>query len=384
VRKSNPHTDHSADVVVIGAGVVGLTIAWRAAQAGMQVTLLDAEAPGAGASSVAAGMLAPVTEADFGEAELVALNVEAARGYPRFVAEIEDATGMQTGYRACGTLAVATDRDELEILERLHGLQSSLGLAAQRLTPREARTLEPGLAPRVAGGVHAPDDHQVTPRAVLSALVAAFEQEGGTLRSGERVAGIDTAGDRVSGIAFESGERIECAAAVIAAGCWSGQIAGISQYPVRPVKGQILRLGGPADESPLRCVVRTPEVYVVPRANGRVVVGATVEEQGFDRSVTAGGVLELLRRAYEVVPQIAELELIETAAGLRPTTPDGGPLIGPGDTDGLLWASGHWRNGVLLAPLTAEAIVSALRGEKPSPLAAAFAPGRFAGTQAVR
>lgn len=350
-----------ADVLIAGAGVIGLAIGWRAAQAGLNVWIVEPREPGAGASGVAAGMLAPVTEADFGEQDLIRSNVQAAAAYPDFVAELEAETGIQTGYRPCGTLSVATDRDELELLERMHSLQLSLGLWAERLRASEARALEPGLATAITGAIHAPDDHQVSPRALLSALRTAFEAAGGRLRCGEGVQSVNVEGAVVTGATLASGERIAAANTVIAAGSWSGRIDGV-ELPVRPVKGQILRLRGDREHAVAQHVIRTPEIYAVPRDDGRLVIGATVEEQAFDTSVTAGAVLELLRRAYDVLPQIAELELVEIGAGLRPATPDNRPLVGPAAQDGLWWATGHWRNGVLQAPLTAERIVSALTG----------------------
>ncbi|MEX0992786.1 MAG: glycine oxidase ThiO [Solirubrobacterales bacterium] len=384
----NPNgSDRDFDAVVIGAGVIGLSIGWRAAQAGLSVCVVDREGPGGGASSVAGGMLAPVTEADFGERELIELNLEGAARYPAFVVELQEATGIDIDYRSCGTIAVATDRDELEMLERLHSLQRSLGLEAERLSAREARVLEPGLTPHVAGAVHAPGDHRVSPRALVEALRAAFEREGGWLRSAEGVKRVVFAGDAVIGVELDSGERIAAPQVVIAAGPWSGRVAGLPDdvnVQVRPVKGQILRLRGSA-ETPLAArVIRAPGVYVVPRSDGRMVVGATVEEQGFDRTVTAGAVFELLRRAYDVLPGVAELELVQASAGLRPATPDNRPVLGHGARTGLVWATGHWRNGILLAPLTGDAIAGLLGGTSLSDSLAPFAPGRVETAGAAR
>jgi len=215
------------DVLIAGAGVIGLAIGWRAAQARLSVCIVEARRPGAGSSGVAAGMLAPVTEADFGERELIRSNVEAAACYPGFVAELEAETGMHTGYRPCGTLSVATDRDELELLDRMHALQRELGLNAERLTARDARVLEPGLAPGITGAIHAPDDHQVSPRALLAALEAAFTAAGGELRCGEDVASLNVEGDSATGVTLASGERVAAGAVVIAAGSWSGQVEGV-------------------------------------------------------------------------------------------------------------------------------------------------------------
>jgi glycine oxidase len=253
-----------------------------------------------------------------------------------------------------------------------------MGLEARRLDSRACRVLEPGLAPRVVGGVEAPGDHQVSPRALAGALRAAFERAGGQLRSGTRVTAVLTEGGEVSEVALDGGETIAARAVAVAAGARSAELEVPGDgLPVRPVKGQILRLRGPASARVAKRIVRTPEVYAVPRADGRLVVGATVEERGFDATVTAGAVLELLRSAYEVLPGIAELELVETAAGHRPGTPDNLPIVGEGEPGGLVWATGHWRNGVLLAPVTAEAVAALVCGEAPPAELEPFSPARF-------
>jgi glycine oxidase len=368
------------DLVVIGAGVIGLAIAWRAARRGLQTLLLEAGEPAAGATGVAAGMLAPVTEADFGEERLLEANLESARLYPEFVAAVEASSGRTTGYRTTGALVVAVDRDQAEELERLHELQRSLGLDAHWLSPTECRSLEPSLSTRVAAGVDAPGDHQVSPRLLAAALRTALEREGGVLRCHARVRSIAVEGGETSGVVIEPDELVRARAVVIAAGARSGELelpdgAGV---PIRPVKGQILRLRGKPSQPIARRIVRTPEVYAVPRGDGRLVVGATVEERGFDSAVTAGGVFELLRSAYEVLPGITELELVDASAGHRPATPDNEPVIGEAELPGLLWASGHWRNGVLLAPLTAQSVVGLVADGDPRPEVAGFSPARFA------
>jgi glycine oxidase len=345
--------DREHDVVVVGAGVIGLACAWRCAQQGLRVLVLEREQePGAGASGVAAGMLAPVTEAEFGEEALLRLNLAGAELWPAFAAELAERSGIDTGYRASGALVVAADRDDAEELRRLHSFQRSLGLEASWLTGRECRRLEPRLSPRVPGGILAEHDHQVEPRAAVRALQAAFEAAGGELRCGVDVRDPhDLAAEHV----------------VLATGCWSGA-------PVRPVKGQILRLRG---EPLAQRLVRTPRCYVVSRADGEVVVGATVEERGFDTAVTADGVFRLLDAAHEVLPDVAELEFVEASARLRPGTPDNAPLIG--EQDGVIWATGHHRNGVLLAPITAAAVAAIVTGEDPPAAVEPFAAARFAG-----
>jgi glycine oxidase len=375
------------DAVVIGAGLIGLASARRAAERGLSVLVVErAQSPGAGASGVAAGMLAPVTEADFGEQSALALNLAAFERWPAFAAELEERTGMPTGYRDTGALVVAADRDDAEELRRLHDFQRSLGLEAEWLPPSRCRALEPGLSPRIAGGILAPQDGQADPRAVLAALRVAFEAAGGELLLGAEAAGIETAGGRAAGVRLKQAEVprgggvadggavappggagdggvVECDRVVVAAGAWSPMLVEDDGPPVRPVKGQILELRvRPGLPEPCTRVVRTPRCYILSRGDGRVVLGATVEEQGFDTTVTAGGVYRLLEAAWEVLPELAELELVAAHAGLRPGTPDNAPVIGPGALDGLVWATGHWRNGVLLAPLTGDAVGELLTG----------------------
>lgn len=358
------------DVAVVGAGIVGLACAWRAAQRGLSVAVLDRDGPGSGASGAAAGMLAPVTEADFGHEALLRLNLAGAAAWPAFAAELAERSGIGTGFREAGALVVALDRDDAEELRRLHAFQRSLGLDAEWLTGRECRRLEPGLAPRLTGGVLAPADHQVDPRAVVRGLRAAVEHEGGEVVSGASVTGIELVGGSVAGVATAGGV-VGADRVVVAAGAWSGSLAP-GAPPVRPVKGQILRLRTTAHGGPLaERTIRTLRCYVVPRASGEVVVGATMEERGFDTSVTAGAVHRLLEDAREALPDVDELELVEAGAALRPGTPDNAPVVGPGEPDGLVWATGHHRNGVLLAPLTGAAVADVLCG---GPVPAELAP----------
>ena len=386
----------ATDVVVVGGGVIGLAIAWRAAGAGMTVTVVD-ENPGRGASWAAAGMLAPVTEVHYGERPLLGLNLAAADRWPAFAIELEEASGHPVGYRPGGTLAVARDADDNAALEDLYQFQLRCGLRVERLRSRECRQLEPGLAPSIRGGVLAAGDHQVDNRALVEALLVACRRAGVRLLQG-RVAELTVAGDRVKGVVLAGGEgtagggparpgdgsrpALAAGTVVLAAGCWSGGLGGVAAEavaPVRPVKGQLLYLRGPADQPLCSRNVRGLEVYVVPRGDGRVVVGATVEEQGFDTRVTAGAVHDLLRAALELLPDVAELELLETVVGLRPGSPDNAPMLGPAGPEGLVVATGHYRNGILLTPVTADAIAELLASGRVPELIAPFAPGRFGG-----
>jgi glycine oxidase len=358
-----PNSKKTADVVVIGAGVIGLACAWRAAQRGLDVVVLEQRTPAAGATGVAAGMLAPVGELTFGEQRLLELTLAAAERFPGFASELEELTGVSTGYRRCGALHVALDRDEAEELRRRHELQRSLGLDADWLSPGACRELESGLAPSIAGGVHAADEGAVDPRALCAALLAALDREGAEVRSGAGVGEALLVGDRIAGVRTDAGDEVWAQHVVLANGAWAGAsewLPADARPEVRPVKGQILTLRGSSAEPVCERVVASERVYVVPREDGRLIVGATVEERGFDTTVTAGGVHELLREAYRLLPEIAELELLEAVAGLRPGTPDNLPMIGPGDLRGLVLATGHYRNGILLAPLTADLIVGVL------------------------
>jgi glycine oxidase len=390
--------ERAYDLVVVGAGTIGLSCAWRCAQAGMSVLVVEREAPGAGASGVAAGMLAPVTEAAFGEQALLALNLDARAQWPAFAAELEELTALPTGYADSGALVVAADRDDAEELRRLHAFQVELGLDAEWLAPSAARGREPALSPRIGGAIHAPQDGHVDPAAVVRALAVALVAAGGELRRGVEVTGIGVAGGRIDGVevvpvdadgdpdqlrvsGLDDRETIPARAVLVAAGAWSaegGLATEASAPPVRPVKGQLLELRvRRGHRPPARSIVRTPRCYLVTRRDGRVVLGATQEEQGFDTTVTADGVHRLLEAAWEVLPDAGELELVAARAGLRPSTPDNSPAVGPGQIEGLLWATGHHRNGVMLAPSTARAIAALLAdGELPAAWAA-FSPRRF-------
>ena len=374
---SAPHK--SFDVAVIGGGVIGLGIAWRAAQRGMRVGVFERDEFGAGSSRIAAGMIAPISEARATEQPLLELNLRSSHAYAAFAAEVSEASGMDPGYIACGTVAAARDADDAEALQRELTLRQGLALPVRRLLPSEARRLEPGLAPTLRLALDVPDDHAIDPRALAPALVAAATAAGVELHAGVAVRKVMCAGGRVEGLMLEDGERVVAEQVVIAAGVWSDAVAGIpdeARVPVRPVKGQVMRLHDPAGPGLLTRALRIQGgFYVVPRGDGRYVLGATVEERGFDTLVTAGPLFEMLRDAIEMLPGLSELVIDELIAGLRPATPDNAPAIGPSSLRGLHWAVGHYRHGILLTPVTAEIAVAGLLGHDPP---AAFSPIRFA------
>jgi glycine oxidase len=350
--------DDRFDLAVIGAGTIGLSIAWRAAQRGLRVVVHERDTIGSGASHVAAGMLAPVTEATFGEERLTALGLAAAARWPAFAEDLR-AAGTDPGLRAHGTLVVARDRDEAEALDREIDFRRASGLRVERLRGSEARRMEPALAPAVRLACHAPDELAVDPRVLLVALAKAARDAGAEIREGS---------------AIDDPAALPVDTVVMAAGSWSGGA-------VRPVKGQVLRLRDP--EGPgllsrnLRMDTGRRSGYLVPRGDGNYVLGATMEERGFDTSITAGALHDLVHDAAELLPGVLELEITEQVAGLRPGTPDNGPIVGRDDA-GLVWATGHYRNGILLTPITSDAVLAVLTGEDVPAELAGFGPDRFA------
>jgi glycine oxidase len=364
-------------VHVVGGGVIGLTCAWELSRSGHDVTVVAPDPGRDGASWVAAGMLAPVTEAQFGESALTALLLEGARRWPEFAAALESASGQSIGYDTTGTLTVALDASDRAGLDDLLAYQHALGLHATRRSASDCRRLVPALSPSLRGGIDVPGDHRVDNRALLAALVVACGAAGVAFEHGK----VDAVGAGPE-LVLADGRRLRPDRAVLAAGVGLMDIAGLdhARPAVRPVKGHILRLGpAPGARTPLlartvRGLVRGRSVYLVPRPDGSLVVGATVEERGTDTTVQAGAVHELLGDARAIVPGVDELELREAAAGLRPGTPDNMPRIGWSGLDGVVLASGHYRNGILLAPLTAAAVVDLVDQRPVAPLIEALAP----------
>jgi glycine oxidase len=358
MRRASPA--NPPDVAIVGGGVIGLAIAWRAAQAGLgRITLYDPElaneAP-AQSSWAAAGMLAPVTEVHYGEEALLTLTLAARDLWTTYAGELAAASGIDPGYRTEGTISVARDGDDLARFEELAVYQAKLGLEVTRLRSREARALEPALSPRIRGALIVTGDHSVDNRALVRALRAACA-----------AAGVELRPEAVRSLA-----ELAAGVVILAAGAASARL--LPELGVRPVKGQLLHLRG---ASLLTRTIRGIDTYLVPRGDGRLIVGATVEEKGEDVSATAGGVYELLRAAYELVPGITELAFTEAVVGLRPATADNAPVIGYWD-ERLLVATGHYRNGILLAPVTADLVVEMLSSSRVPDLAVPFSPGRFA------
>ncbi|HEY0166798.1 MAG TPA: glycine oxidase ThiO [Jatrophihabitans sp.] len=374
---------HRGDALLVGGGAIGLAAAYRLAERGVTVRVVDASS-GRNASWAAAGMLAPVSEAAFGEDELTRLNLAAVPAFGRLATELQERTGQPVGLRTEGTLAVAFNADDRAALDRLTEFRRGLGLGAERLSGAAARALEPYLATGVRGGVLTADDLSVDNRRYLTVLRSAAEAAGVRFVTAE-VSGLlwGSAGDRVNGVRTSAGAELRAGVVVLCGGAATGSLL---QVPVQPVKGQILRLAvperlrsaGPVLTRTVRGIVRGSEIYLVPRSDGEVVVGATSEQQGHDTGVTAGGVYELLRNAYELLPISSEFGFVEARAGSRPGTPDNGPILGQ-VCDGLVLATGHYRNGILLSALTAEAVAALVDGEPVAPVWRPFPPDRFAG-----
>lgn len=385
---------NSSDVVVVGGGVIGLSAAWRCRQRGLSVVVVDPQ-PGRGASHTAAGMLAPVSELTYNEERLFGLNLASAALYPAFVMELEETTGCRVGYRRSGTLEVAWDSADLGHLKDLQALQRTLGVTSELISGRELRQQEPLLSSGLPGGLFVADDHHIDNRALVRALRAACTTAGVQFVA-ERVTDLayangNTAGavGAVTGVVTESGSLLSCGVTVLAAGAASGTLPGLfgsATVPVRPVKGQTLRLhnpGGPLLTHVVRGTVKGSPVYIVSRDNGEVIVGASSEEQGFDVEPRAGVVYELMRDAVALVPQLAECAWREVSTNLRPGTPDNAPIIGHADRDGLVVATGHYRNGILLTPITAAAVADFVVGMEPPAAVTAFNSHRFGTSQVV-
>jgi glycine oxidase len=348
-----------ASIAVIGGGVIGLGVAWRLAQRGASVQVFDRSAAGAGASHAAAGMLAACAEAEPGEEGLTALGRESQARWPAFAAELLDVSGVDVELRPEGTLLVALTADDQARLTHQLVFQQKLGLPLHWISAAETRRREPHLAGKLAGAVYSPEDTQVDNRKLVAALRLAAEAAGAIVNEYRAVKAISSRGGRAEGIVLADGTKVAADKVVLAAGAWARSIEGLEpelRPPVRPIKGQMLALRMDPAAPLLSHVLWAPGAYLVPRRDGRLLVGATVEEKGYDASLTAGGILSLLEAAWRAVPAIEELPIDEMWVGHRPGSRDDAPILGAGPLDGLVYATGHHRNGILLAPITADTI----------------------------
>jgi glycine oxidase len=376
---SSARTSSTADVIVIGGGLIGTAISWRLRQAGIDVVIVVGERSAA-ASHVAAGMLAPVTETTFTEQRLLQLNLASLSRFPDFTAELELASNLPTGLSRTPNLSVAYDADDAVRLATFADFLARAGHPGEQLTSRECRRHEPLLAPTIRSGLLVEGDWSCDNRLLWRALIEAGHRIGVRDTPGF-VHHVTSSNGRVSGVQLADGQSLSANSVVVANGAWARQIGGLPDLPVRPVKGQILRLDPgrlPAPNLTIRAYSRGSEIYLVPRESGReVVLGATVEELGFDQRVTAGAVYELLRDGRTVMPMTAEYALAETSVGWRPGTPDNAPILGRCDLDGLVLATGHYRNGVLLTPITADVISQMIITGELDSIAAPFTLDRF-------
>jgi glycine oxidase len=379
-KEAGPHkidVPIAADVAVIGAGVIGLSIAWRLALRGLSVAVFERATAGAGASLAATGMLAAAAEHEPGGHDLLPLALESQRQWPEFCAQLEAQSGHDIDFRECGTLVVALNRDEVERLRFRHELHKRCGLPTKYLSGSEVRELEPVLRPSVAAALYCREDHQVDPRFVIPALRSAFLRAGGRLVEHCTVRGVDLEGGCTAGILTAEG-ACRAPTVVLAAGVWTSDIVGLPfTVPVRPLKGQALAVKATPDTGTLGHVVWTEQIHLAPKGDGRLIVGATVEERSFEETVTAGGLYALLEAARRAFPGIEEMAVEAVWTGFRPSSSDDAPILGTTSVLGLVIATGHHRNGYLLMPVTVSAIEALIIDGAMPPVAQAFGIGRF-------
>jgi glycine oxidase len=376
-RKSVPSPSPPPDLVVVGAGVVGLAVARDAARRGMNVTVLERGRPGRESSWAAAGMLSPLGEAREGGA-LLELGLAGLEAWPEWIRSLEAETDLDVDFRRCGKLRVAFTTEEANDLEARRGWAQERGISHRLLSGPEARGEVPLLPESVLAGLLVEQDHRVENRLVTEALLKSAGALGVEILEGTAVRRVTVEGGRARGVVLDDGSALPAGKVLVAAGAWSGALGGLPfPLPVRPVRGQILSLV--PDRLPSERILESDRVYLVPRGDGRVIVGATQEEVGFDRSLTAGGIGGLLEGAMELVPELAGARVHEMGSGLRPGTPDGNPVLGPfPGSEGLLVATGHFRNGILLAAVTARALGAMAAGDEGPALPPDFLPDRFA------
>lgn len=360
--------------IVIGGGIIGVSVALELASTGLEVTVLDKSAPGSEASTAAGGMLAAQAESTKA-GPLIDLMVRSRSLYPKWVKNLEALSGLEVGYLPSGLLQVAFDEDEAQGLQARVTWQEAIGLRAQWLTGAQARQREPALSEHAQAAAYFADDHQVDPKKLMPALLLAAARSSVVFRSG-LVRGVLQSNGRVTGVDLE-GESLCADVVILAAGAWSALITGTPLLPhdVRPARGQMAELQ--AQVPLLTHVLKTQTGYVIPRPDGRVIVGSTMELVGYDKQVTTEGLAKIFVAALRMVPSLAALPVRSTWAGLRPWTEDTLPLLGEGPMPGLVLATGHFRNGLILAPVTARLVGQIVRGEKPGLDLGAFRPARF-------
>jgi glycine oxidase len=367
------------DVVVAGGGLIGASIAFELAQAGLHAAVFDAHEPGREASWASAGIISPAPEGP-GMIPLVALSKASAAMYPKFIAAVEEASGQNVEYRPDGAMEVFWEGDVREEISTLLAVYHGVGLRAEALTGERAKELEPGLMEEVQGGVLRPDESSLDNRVLTQATLEAAKRKGVDIFAGNGATGIWKEGGLCRGLRLTNG-KAEATWTIIAAGCFSAKIEGAAPYaPVSPTKGQMAALRCEAVK--IQHVLWSENIYLVPRNDGRILAGSTVERIGFDHDVTAGGMKKIMNGAIELLPALAKARIEETWAGLRPDSPDHLPILGPTDVEGLLMATGHFRSGILLAPLTAELMREWITTQKVSADWERFSPMRFLEAQA--
>jgi glycine oxidase len=381
--------NHTPDVkltmiAIVGGGIIGLSIGWYLSTRGEKTVVFDRAEAGKAATWASAGMLAPNLEAEPSEEKLLPLLLESMRMWEGFAKKLEEASSMNVNYRREGTLQLALTWDDVERLRFQLNFQKSLGLDVKMIDGNTVLELEPNVNRNVLAALYSGSDHQVDNRRVAQALKVAYTGSGGVLRERNAVDKVVVEDGRVRGVSV-NGMLEPADQVVVAAGAWSRELGGIPDRlkpPVRPVKGQMLSLKMDPANPLINHVTWGPmrnwgPVYMVPRVEGRLIVGTTVEEMGFDTTVTAGGLMNILRGCWELLPPVVDLPLEEVWAGLRPGSRDDAPILGPTPIEGLIMATGHFRNGILLAPITAEVIANfILSGELPD-IAKPFTIERF-------
>src|SRR2546423_1453150 len=365
------------DVAIAGAGLIGGAIALELAEAGLRVAILERGEPGGEASWAGAGILPPAPESR-AMISMVPLAIASMALYPGFIARIEEISGTNVGFRPKGTLQALFGSNAREELSTLVALQHGLGLRAEPIRAEDARELEPALSEEVEAAALRPDEASVDNRVLTQAVLQAARKAGVEVFANSAVQAISRHGERCTGLTLREG-KVSAKWTVIAAGCFSASIAGAEHFaPVRPAKGQMVALR--AANVTIDRVLWSENIYLVPRNDGRILAGATVEYVGFEKEVTASAVEKILAAAIDLVPGLANARIEETWAGWRPDSPDHLPILGPADLDGLLIATGHFRSGILLSPITARLVREWITEQRVSVDWERFSPLRFVET----